>query len=135
MPFNTQENILVHGAEIKFYKEGIVHIHYTAGTEFNLEDNKTIFAAVTHATRLKKVRIMITGGDFASHDTESTRYNASEEVMSRCSAVAMVTQNLAERIISNFFLKIYKPKAPVRIFDSNEKALNWLQKFPNVPLG
>jgi hypothetical protein len=44
-------------------------------------------------------------------------------------ASAVITNNLPVRLIANFFIKFYRLNIPVKIFDSKEKALEWLLKF------
>ena len=131
MAFKREHVEIIANAEISFLKEGIVHIHYLAGNDYTVGDNKLIFERVASLTKLKRVRILISGGDFVTHDAEATKYNASAEVMDRCSAVAMITQELADRLVANFFMKFYKPLAPVRFFSKQEDAIEWLQKFNN----
>lgn len=131
MRFKSEHEEIIANARISFLKQGIVHIHYLAGNNYSLADNKKIFDRVVEMTGLKKVKILISGGDFVTHDADATKYNASEEVMSRCAAVAMITQELADRLVANFFLKFYKPVAPIRFFSGQEDALVWLEKFEN----
>ena len=132
MAFKSKHVEIIENAEIKFLPEEIVHIHYLAGNNYTLDQNKAIFEKVTALTKLKKARILISGGDFVTHDAEATKYNASADVMERCSAVAMITQELADRLVANFFMKFYKPLAPVRFFSKQEDAIAWLQKFKNT---
>lgn len=42
-------------------------------------------------------------------------------------AVAIVTDNLAAKIIGNFFIKFHKPWSASRIFKEEQPALEWLR--------
>jgi hypothetical protein len=44
-------------------------------------------------------------------------------------AMAILTSSLATKMFANFFIKVNKPKTPTKMFDSKEKALNWLKTF------
>ncbi len=129
---NFKETIC--NADVHYLSEGIVHIHYKEGSTYTVVESEKIFTTINTKTNLQKVRILLSGGDFVSHDEGSTKYNASDKVMERCSAVAMVTQNLANKLVANFFMRFYKPKSPVKIFSNPEDALNWLRKHSNQPL-
>jgi len=42
---------------------------------------------------------------------------------------AVVINNFAQKMIANFYLKFNKPKKPTKIFNSSEKALEWIQGY------
>lgn len=42
---------------------------------------------------------------------------------------AIVISNFAQKLIADFYLKFHKPKMPTKIFNSREKALEWIQSL------
>ena len=40
--------------------------------------------------------------------------------------MALVVNNLAYRILSNFFIRFNRPVVPTKVFNSRKKALVWL---------
>lgn len=46
-----------------------------------------------------------------------------------CSAAAYVINSLAQKILANVYTKLNKPERPVKFFNNNEEALQWLQQF------
>jgi len=48
------------------------------------------------------------------------------------SAVAILINSKAQRIIYNFFNSIYKAPAPTRLFTNKEKALKWLEQYKTI---
>ncbi|NBG67213.1 DUF7793 family protein [Acidiluteibacter ferrifornacis] len=40
--------------------------------------------------------------------------------------MALVVNNLAYRILSNFFIRFNRPVVPTKVFNSRKKALDWL---------
>jgi hypothetical protein len=42
-------------------------------------------------------------------------------------AEALLIDNLPNRILARFYIKINKPKCPVKIFSKKEKAMHWLE--------
>ena len=41
---------------------------------------------------------------------------------------AIVIRNLAQKIMTDFYLKINKPKMPTKIFYSSQKAFDWINE-------
>lgn len=46
-------------------------------------------------------------------------------------ATAVVTDKLATRLIVNMLVKFKKPKTPLKMFNTEEDALQWLSTFKN----
>lgn len=44
-------------------------------------------------------------------------------------AIGMLIRSPLSKVIGNFFLGISKPPVPTQLFNSEEKALDWLRKF------
>ena len=49
------------------------------------------------------------------------------ENQSMVGASALIVTNLAYKIIANFYMKVNKPKRPLKAFVNEEEAINWLQ--------
>jgi len=47
-------------------------------------------------------------------------------------AQAIVTKNLANRIMGNFLLRFHRPSCPCRLFNDKTSALEWLKTFLNT---
>ncbi|MEP1024804.1 MAG: hypothetical protein ABJG68_01270 [Crocinitomicaceae bacterium] len=45
------------------------------------------------------------------------------------SAIAIIIGSSLSRMIANFYLGINKPKIPVKLFNSEEKAVKWCKTF------
>lgn len=62
--------------------------------------------------------------------TKDARDNAIPlESKSPINASAIVVQNLAYRLIAEFFIKVQKPKNPYKIFTDKESAIEWCKQF------
>lgn len=44
-------------------------------------------------------------------------------------ADAFVIQSISQKILANFYLKIYRPERPTRFFTNEPEAMNWLKQF------
>ena len=64
------------------------------------------------------------------HISKEAREVAAEDQHADMSiAMALVSNSLGTRMISNFFIKFNKPKSPTKMFTNKDKALLWLNEF------
>lgn len=64
--------------------------------------------------------------DFVRITTEGRRYGASDEGQEYTKANAILVDNMAKKIVFNFFMNINKPKTPTKSFSTKEEAFKWL---------
>jgi hypothetical protein len=118
--------------QIIYLKSGIIHIKYS-DYNYTIEDTKKIFYTTRKNSPWEKAPMYLTGSGFTNQDNESKAFNASPEVMKHCSAIAFLSPNLAQQLMANFFIKIYKPSVPTKFFTKENQALEWLQNFVSKP--
>jgi hypothetical protein len=115
---------------VRLRKDGIVHTTFSKGAVLDLELQ----------TKLLDINIKITGGKksyfiYDAQDnvtiTKEARDNAIRiEHLAPVKASAVVANNLAYRLIANFYMKFNKPKTPFRVFENLEKGIAWLKTLP-----
>lgn len=115
-------------AQISYRKDGIIHIHYSDHF-FNLNDTKALFNTIRENSPWDISPIYLSGGSFMNQDSESKKFNGSEEVIKHCSAIAMLVDSLGQKILANFFIKTIRPNTPTRFFTDEESAIKWLKEF------
>lgn len=79
----------------------------------------------------KTYPVLILIEEFNPIQKSASEYAASEEAGKYTKANAIVINSFAVRIGSNFFIKIFKPKRPTKMFNSEEKAVEWLKSLLN----
>lgn len=119
------------GAEIIFREDLILQINYDE-IFLTLEDSKNIFKVTRENCPWDKSPVYLTGGGFTNQDAESRKYHGSEEVTKHCSAIAFLSDSLAQRIMANFFMTVIRPKVPTKAFSSEQSAIEWLKKFETI---
>jgi len=115
-------------ANIYFKKEGYIHLHYKNHST-TLEDNKKIFQTVRKNSAWDKCPFLISGDEFSSQDKASKAFNTSPGVTKHMSAQAFIVSNAIQKITVNFFIKMFKPAVPLKIFTSEAAAIQWLMSF------
>lgn len=114
--------------EVIYHSNGITQINYK-DVFLTLQDSQFVFQESRKQSPWEKSPIYLTSASFTNQDKASREYNGSEEVTKHCSAIAMLSTSLAQRIMANFFIRIIKPKVPTRFFGSENEALEWLKSF------
>lgn len=62
----------------------------------------------------------------SSMDSASRSYLATDEALKDIVAVAGVLKTVAHRQMGNLYMEYNKPNVPVKFFDDEEKAIEWL---------
>jgi hypothetical protein len=60
---------------------------------------------------------------------DGAKYATSVEGTKYSLAIAVISDNLAKKILVNFFLSINKPIVPTKGFSNQKDAFVWLSKF------
>lgn len=71
--------------------------------------------------------VAVYGNPFSSISDEAKRIAAEEYSSPKRKKVALISDNLAHVMIVKFFIIWNKPKTPIKIFKSEEKAFTWLE--------
>lgn len=108
---------------------GIVHIRYSDNIRITLEIAKEEVRRAHEAGGGGKVVELVDLTNVGSVDREARMFYAGEEASQVLAAAALLTKSLAGRVIGNFFLGINKPQTPVKLFDEEREAIEWLLQF------
>ena len=113
-----------------FREDDIVIIRIKDNVHMELEDSRAeremLYREKAH---LLPMKVMIVPGEHASVSKEVRDYSNAPENTKMIKAEAIVVQALAHKIMANFITKFYKTPMPVKIFNNEEKALEWLINF------
>lgn len=102
-------------------------------------DNQLEEIKVSHLQKLRdtieelgegnKMPVYISTCDFLKISEEAKKYASSPEGERYTLANAVLVDNLAKKIVFNFFININKPKVPIKAFHTKESALKWLKQL------
>jgi hypothetical protein len=116
--------------EVKLRRDGIVHVTF----------RKHAVLDIDLQMRLLDLNIKVTGGkkSLFIYDaeenvtiTKEARDNATKiEHLSPNKATAVVADNLAYRLIANFYVRFNRPKMPFKVVENVEKGVAWLKSLP-----
>lgn len=109
--------------------EGILHIHLKAHSEITMADAMLAFEAMEKLGKGRKYPVFIDAGEFCSVDREVREFSASKESNIFTLADAIAYNNLAQKIIANFYINKNEPAVPTKVFPDKQTALLWLKSF------
>ena len=116
-------------ANIQMLTNGIIKIEMFDGHIIDLEECVQITIAQGKLLGGKQ-GLMFMVADSTTQFTNSAReFSASKEGLRFSIAEALVIQNLAQKILVSFYLKINKPAKPSKAFNSEEDAIKWLLDY------
>ena len=123
------KKIITRTQEMILDDNGIVCCRVLDGAEINLEDAKENVLAVKLLAPGRRVPIYVDVSGSRGGTKEARDYFASEEVARVQTACAFLVASPLSYLIGNFFLGLNRTKFPFRLFQSEEKAKEWLKKF------
>lgn len=93
------------------------------------DEAKENIEAIKKITNGKRVPVMVDIRLAKGSTKQARAYLASEEVGQVQSACALIIGSSLSQLIGNFFLGLNKTKFPVKLFNDEEKAVEWLKTF------
>ena len=121
-------------ASIRLRSDRIVHVHYKKNTTLD----------VSLQAAMRKIYMDLTGGVpskflFTAEEgfsiTPEAKKNAPRSLKeSPIESYALVVKNnLAYRLIVNFYFKVMKPQGNYKVFENTENAIDWLHSLKKSP--
>lgn len=121
-----KDAITTRTARIWLGDDDLVHLQPIARREQTLDDARENVAAVAKVCGTKPMPLLIHFEAAAPQTPECREHYLSDEALSTVTAVAIVTNSMLGRIVGNLMIGTHTKGAPVRLFDSLEKASAWL---------
>ncbi len=112
-------------------EEGVVNVIYKDNVEIELEDVVELRKVTEEMTNGKCYVSIYEAGEQTSITKEAREISTNDIHIKNRKALAIVVKNLAQRLISNFFINASKRSYPIKVFNSKAKALEWAKSFLN----
>ncbi len=108
--------------------DGVLHAHYKAGLQLNLEDAQKLVAERVQLCEGKEYPFLIYDGGVVSMDRDARVFFSSYEGTKGISMAAFVETSVFSKMLINFFLRLTKPNVKSRAFNNVNEALAWIKK-------
>jgi hypothetical protein len=116
---------------ITIYSNGVGQMHLKDGITLDVPEQMEHMQALNRITNNIPTPFIVTAGKQVTI-TKEARDNAIiiEKDAALC-ATAVIVQNLAYRLIADFYLKVQRPINPYRVFTDKQKeeAMKWCEQF------
>ena len=116
-------------ASVWLDNDGIIRSVLVPHAEVTLEGAEETAAAYQQVSQGIPRPLLTDSRLVKSVDRPSRIYGTSDAVASVVSALAVLIASPVSRIVGNFFLRVNKPPYPMRLFTSEEEAIEWLKGF------
>ncbi|MCK4760933.1 MAG: STAS/SEC14 domain-containing protein [Candidatus Aminicenantes bacterium] len=111
-------------------RDNICHVELLPDVEITLDDMKKNVAATYNVVGGKKALIFIDIRKVKYMTREARLYPSGREMEKVTAAAALLTGSPVSKVVGNFFLGLNKPPThPIKLFTSEEKAVEWLKTF------
>lgn len=110
-------------------KEGMLHVKIRNVDEITTEQAREIIACMGEFCRDRKRPSLVSSDTFAAPTAEARIFLAQKESNPYVTATAYIARTLAEKIMTNAFIRFNKPARPTRMFTSEKKAIEWLREY------
>jgi hypothetical protein len=102
---------------------------YRDGQSITLAEAKEIVLFRKKITQDALLKILVVIPQKIEMSKDARDYLSSPEGTRNITATAIVVKSKYSFFLSKFFIKLNPPKTPVKIFDSEPKAIQWLNKI------
>ena len=107
--------------------DDILRIYINEGAVLDLEDARNHYESTQRLSGNRKILVLVYG-NVNYRFTRSAQKFAATQAHTRL-ATAIYTHKLSVRWMAWLYRLFFKPATPIRLFDSEEKALAWLKTF------
>jgi hypothetical protein len=110
----------------------IIRIDYTDDAVMSLDECHNLTKTVYDKYGPIKLGVIHVAGKSTTIDENVREYIAERSRNGEKFAEAFVIKNLNQRILANFYLRIFRPGCPTEVFSTEEDAIRWVKShLPN----
>jgi len=110
-------------------EKGIVRVDYKTGVAETISEAKDNFNALKKLSAGKRFSVLVDIRKVKSQDRKSRQLFAGKKSDKIMIATGLIIGSPLSRVIGNFFLGLNKPQRPVKLFTSENEAIEWLKQF------
>ncbi|MGZ4074004.1 MAG: DUF7793 family protein [Bacteroidia bacterium] len=114
---------------VELRNDGLVQVKVKGNEEIEIKNVVEVVSALEKFWQGKKFPLLIVVGEYTLPSADARAYIATAESDPYASAEAYVIQSFSQKLVGNVYLNLNKPARPTRLFNSEEKAIEWLKTF------
>lgn len=110
-----------------FIQDDVLHIVFKIGAEVCIEGMKESKKARLLLQNDQRMKVLVDSRGLYNVTKEARAYAAEDRHAKLSIAMAIVSDSLPTKLLTNFFIKFNRPKTPTKMFTDKDKALKWLK--------
>lgn len=110
----------------------VIYISFNRDVFFTLEMGKDLFYKAFDFFPTERVHVIINISEKTQIQANSLDFIASEERVKKVISDAFIINSSTLKLVSNFYLRIKKPKIKTKIFTTTKEAFVWTQDQLNL---
>ena len=114
--------------EVGFHDLGFYEILINDKEEFSVSDLQKLVKAQEELGS-KKLPVLAICSEHANTNSDLLKTISKNSNNPYSIADAFVITSMAQKILANFYIKIFIPERPTKFFNNKEEAITWLSKF------
>jgi hypothetical protein len=119
-------------SSVSLRSDGIIHVLLDTERVFGIDDLREVDKEILKMGKGRAFPTLITSRRDDTVTTPEVRQSAASKERTHSVASAFVTQSVIQKLIVNFYIFFHKPARPTRMFNSKEKAIEWLRQFKKM---
>jgi hypothetical protein len=116
-------------ARISLGEDGIIRKIFLTNAQETLKDALECEEIIKQLSAGQKKPMFADFTGLRSMEPDARAYYTSNRPSELLSACAGVTKSKIGKVISNFFIGFNRPPSPVKLFNDEEEAIEWLKKY------
>lgn len=120
-------------AEMHIDEDGILQIKIKKGAHLTLESIKEYYTETNKLLGENKALVLFDASADYTITEEAKKFGQTDEATENRIAIAYITNSITNKLVYNLYVKVYKPKVPMKMFSNKEKGLAWLKSFYVLP--
>jgi len=109
---------------------GILYSTFKQESDITLEDLTENYEARVELQKKQPKLVLIDARGVWQLSNEAREFAGKDRYKGLSTAMAIVTdKSMGARIIANFYIKLNTPSYPTKLFNSKQKAMEWLESF------
>ena len=109
--------------------EGFLRVTVLPDKNLDLKEAKHDFDVAAKMLEYIRIAVLVDSRKALQQSAEVRKFYASKEVAKTITAMAILIDSSATRLIANFFIQFSKPHFPTRLFNNTTAAEKWLKQF------
>lgn len=125
---NSSKKIVFENFSVTINDLGFYEIEVFNDKEFGFEELTNLKESQVKMGA-QHLPVLVLCGSYSSTDTAFLKHLSKNENNPYSKADAFVITSIAQKILANFYIKIFIPERPTRFFKTKEEAIIWLKQY------